>query len=233
MEISSGDARKLEKEERKIRSEMLKIRKGKFGKIGGKKLTVTEDVILRNQTQKWADMCEVEQNVSREQSRRQGKKRKNLEEEIMPEGRTGSAFEQEEENHWIQLLNNMTKIRSNEVWMTTSCMEKMSLEEKRKAAYGDSKKAGRCREEEEKEGSKKAGKSEKDGSEMDVWKFWEEKVENLDASKPTNQPEVVQENLKNSTKENFKLDREEESFINMTDSLKFRVKFGRNDEMHE
>ena len=39
--------------------------------------------------------------------------------------------------------------------------------------------------------------------------------------------------MKNSTKENFKLDREEESFINMTDSLKFRVKFGRNNEMHE
>ena len=135
--LSSGDARKLEKEEGKIRSEMLKIRKGKFGKLGGKKLTVTEDVILRNQTQKWADLCEVEQNVSREQIRRQGKKKKSLEDEIMPEGRTGSAFEQEEENHWIQLLISMTKIRSKEVWKTTICMEKMSLEEKRKVAYGD------------------------------------------------------------------------------------------------
>ena len=60
-------------------------------------------------------------------------------------------------------------------------------------------------------------------------------TENLDASKPTNQPEVVQEeeNLKNLTKENFNLEREEDCFINMTDSLKFGVKFGRNNEMHE
>ena len=119
--------------------------------------------------------------------------------------------------------------------MTTSCMEKMSLEEKRKVAYGDSKKAGRCREEEEKKGSKKAGNLEKDGREKNVWKFWEDMTENLDASKPTNQPEVVQEeeNLKNLTEENFNLEREEDCFINMTDSLKFGVKFGRNNEMHE
>ena len=38
-ELSSGETRRLEREERKIRVEMLKIRKGKFGKIGGKKLT--------------------------------------------------------------------------------------------------------------------------------------------------------------------------------------------------
>ena len=46
IEILSGDTRRLEREERNIRNEMLMIRKGKFGKISGKKLTVTEDVIL-------------------------------------------------------------------------------------------------------------------------------------------------------------------------------------------
>ena len=96
MVISSGDTRRLEREERKIRNEMLMIRKGKFGKISGKKLTVTEDVILRNQTQRWADMYEVDQNVSREQIRRQGKKKKSLEDANMEEGSTGSASEQEE-----------------------------------------------------------------------------------------------------------------------------------------
>ena len=73
-ELSSGETRRPERDERKIRVEMLKIRKGKFGKIGGKKLTVLEDVILRNQTRKLTELSEIEQNVGREQSRRQGKK---------------------------------------------------------------------------------------------------------------------------------------------------------------
>ena len=86
-------------------------------------------------------------------------------------------------------------------------------------------------EEEEKKGSKKAGNLEEDGRKTNVWKFWEDMSENLDAIKPTNQPEVVQEeeNLNNLTEENFKLEREKDRFINMTDSLKF----GRDNGMHE
>ena len=47
-------------------------------------------------------------------------------------------------------------------------------------------------EEEEKKGSKKAGNLEEDGRKTNVWKFWDDMTENLDARKPTNQPEVVQ-----------------------------------------
>ena len=73
-ELASGETRRLEREEKKLRMEMLKRRKEKFGKIGGKKLTVIEEVILRNQTKKLSEMSEIEQNVGREQSRRQGNK---------------------------------------------------------------------------------------------------------------------------------------------------------------
>ena len=237
MVISSGDTRRLEREEIKIRNEMLMIRKGKFGKISGKKLTVTEDVILRNQTQRWADMCEVDQNVSREQIRRQGKKKKSLEDANMSEGRTGSASEQEEESHWMELLTNMAKIRNTEEWLSASCMGKMCLEDMRKLAYGDStKKAGMSKKEEKKKCSKRAGKSEKDGLERNAWNFWKDRTDKSDANEPTNQPKVVQEaeeNLKKLTEDNFNLDRAEDCFIDVTDKLKFGIMFGRSSEMHE
>ena len=46
-----------------------------------------EEVILRNQTRKKSELAEVEQNVKREQNRRQGKRMEKLEPEDTPEGR--------------------------------------------------------------------------------------------------------------------------------------------------
>ena len=272
------------------------------------------------------ELSEIEQNVGREQSRRQGKKQQRLEEEITPEGRKGSKLERDEEGHWRQLLTHMSKIKTYEVWMTTSRMETMSLEEKRTLAYEYSKKAGRCKKEgrsedggkaeeeespqkagnykkaensrnvgveeeeeysqkegkckqagkckkegrckteeedecsqkagnyrkagksrnvedkEEEECSKKAGRVKKDGTsgtEMNAWKFWEEKIEKLPTNQPTYRPKIVPTKL---TKEDFMLHTEdhllhtEDCFTNKTDSLKFEIKFGRTkprkEEMH-
>ena len=147
-ELASAETRRLEREEKKLRMEMIKRRKEKFGKIGGKKLTVIEEAIIRNQTKKLSEMIEIEQNVGREQSRRQGKKLQRLEQETIPEGRTRSELDKKttekaedttadmqkrEENHWRRLLTH--KIKTDEVWMTASRMENSSLEEKRMLAY--------------------------------------------------------------------------------------------------
>ena len=101
--------------------------------------------------QKLSELAEVEQNLSREENRRQGKKLERLPSTIVPEGRkeiqpnpdmdgqTGDATAIKErlvEEHWVRLLSSKNHIWNKEDWMSTSRLENSSLEEQRKKAYG-------------------------------------------------------------------------------------------------
>ena len=93
----------------------------------------------------------MEQSLSREENRRQGKKQERLPSTIVSEGRkeiqpnsdmdgqTGDATAIKErlvEEHWVRLLSSKNHIWNKEDWMSTSRLENSSLEEQRKKAYG-------------------------------------------------------------------------------------------------
>ena len=161
-DLAETEERRLEREGRKMGQEILKKRKEKFGKVGGKKLTVLEEVILRNQTRKKTELAEVEQNVKREQNRRQGKRMEKLEPEDTPEGRKRQevdehddrATELDEEGHWRNMITHRVLILENQEWMSARRLEASSLEEQRMLAYG----------------------KKPEVSLGDVWKFWEVKA---------------------------------------------------------
>ena len=128
----------------------------------GRKLTVLEEVILRNQTRKRSELAEVEQNIKREQNRRKGKRMERLKPEEIPEGREREeedgieerVTELDEEGHWKNLMAHRDLILRNQKWMSAGRMEASSLEEQRLLAYG----------------------KKQEVSQKDVWKFWEVKA---------------------------------------------------------
>ena len=156
--------RKLEKEERGMRQEILKKRKEKFGKISGKKLTVIEEKILKNQTEMLSELAEVGRNVEKEQLRRQGKKLRRLEESLPEgwkngEGQVGGGMSSgslDEEGHWERMMAHRTSLLNNKSWMNSERLESSSLEEQRMWAYG--------------------WKLSDNGDDIGrgVWKFWED-----------------------------------------------------------
>jgi hypothetical protein len=161
-DLADAEERRLEREGRKMGQEILKKRKEKFGKVGGRKLTVLEEVILRNQTRKKSELAEVEQNIKREQNRRKGKRMERLEPEEIPEGRKRQeedeieerVTELDEEGHWKNLMAHRDLLLGNQKWMSAGRMEASSLEEQRLLAYG----------------------KKQEVSQKDVWKFWEVKA---------------------------------------------------------
>lgn len=162
--IADKEMRKLEKEERGMRQEILKKRKEKFGKISGKKLTVIEEKILKNQTEMLSELAEVGRNVEKEQLRRQGKKLRRLEESLPEgwkngEGQVGGGMSSgslDEEGHWERMMAHRTSLLNNKSWMNSERLESSSLEEQRMWAYG--------------------WKLSDNGDDIGrgVWKFWED-----------------------------------------------------------
>jgi hypothetical protein len=53
--LTSGEIRRLERKENQMKAELIQRRKQKFGKAGSRKLTVMEEVILKNQTKKLSE----------------------------------------------------------------------------------------------------------------------------------------------------------------------------------
>ena len=85
----------------------------------------------------------MEQNVKREQNRRQGKRMEKLEPEDTPEGRKRQevdehddrATELDEEGHWRNMMTHRVLILENQEWMSARRLEASSLEEQRMLAY--------------------------------------------------------------------------------------------------
>ena len=72
--LTSGESRRLERQEKRMRSEILQRKKKKYGKAGSKKLTFMEEVIVKNQTKRLLELAEVKQNIGREETRRNHQK---------------------------------------------------------------------------------------------------------------------------------------------------------------
>ena len=65
-------ARKLDKDEKAVRAEIVKRRKIKYGKAGNSKLTAMEDALLSSQARKMSELSEVTKNLRSYEKRRNG-----------------------------------------------------------------------------------------------------------------------------------------------------------------
>ena len=141
-DLADAEERRQEREGRKMGQEILKKRKEKFGKAGSKKMTVLEEVIVKNQTIEKSELAEVEQNVKREQNRRKGKRKDSLQPEEIQEGKEkqeGDAEEErdrKEEMHWRNLMFQKNIIEGNQQWIIVGRLENSNLDEQRMLAYG-------------------------------------------------------------------------------------------------
>ena len=92
----------------------MKKRKMKFGKVSGKKLSALED-----------KLAEVEQNLEREQMRRQGSKMKKLEGKMLV-GKRESV-----EGHWERMMHCRGEMMTNMSWVTSEMLESASLDDEK------------------------------------------------------------------------------------------------------
>ena len=94
-----------------------------------------EEVILKNQTKRLSELAEVGQNLTREETRRQGQKLDRIPSTNIPEGwmRKQSNHDKNEqtrdektakksslEEHWVRLMSSRDYIVTNEDWMSTN-----------------------------------------------------------------------------------------------------------------
>ena len=127
--LNAGESRRLEKEEKRMRSEILQKRRKKYGKAGMKKLTALEEMIVRNQTKRLVELAEVGQNIGRKEIRRKCQKLESTTSTKFPEGwkcqppepsstentRDGKRLQQSLlEEHWERLISSKNYIEKNE-----------------------------------------------------------------------------------------------------------------------
>ena len=136
-ELESVEVRRLEKEEKKMRSELIKRKKAKYGKAGKSKLSSMEEAIITSQTRKLSELEETRRNIGKKDQRKEGWK-------INPEGREipismGSQDQgqnSELDRHWQELISSMKFIEKHERWVNANGLERSSLEEQRSMLYG-------------------------------------------------------------------------------------------------
>ena len=71
-DLTTAEARKLERDEKKLKSEIVKRKKSKYGKAGNSKLSPLEEAIISSQTRKMSELAEVKQNLSRKEAGKKG-----------------------------------------------------------------------------------------------------------------------------------------------------------------
>ena len=144
-DLTSAETRRLEREEKNLKFEIVRKKKSKYGKAGNSKLTALEEAIISSQTRKLSELAEVKQNLSRKEAKRKGWKVENRPSRNIPESRkenqlkTGQDRDKntscEVEEHWLKLISSKKFIETNERWVTATWLENSSLEEQRGMAY--------------------------------------------------------------------------------------------------
>ena len=126
MHLTDVEKRRLGREEKSLRQEVLQKRKKKFGKASGKKLSTLEDRMVKIQNEMQSELAEVEQNLEREQMRRQGKKMQKLEGKMLVDERESV------EGHWGRMINCRGEILTRMRWVTSEMLEFASLDDQRR-----------------------------------------------------------------------------------------------------
>ena len=75
-DLTTAEARRLERDEKKLKSEIVKRKKSKYGKAGNSKLSPLEEAIISSQTRKMSELAEVKQNLSRKEAGKKGWKKR-------------------------------------------------------------------------------------------------------------------------------------------------------------
>ena len=167
-ELTSMETRKLERDVKKLKSEIMKRKKSKYGRAGNSKLSLLEEAVIISQTRRKSELAEVRKNLGRKEAGRKGWKMENIPNGNIPEGR------KEIEEQWTKLASNMRKIETLERWVDAQWMGQSSLEQQRGMAkrveldgrdeVEYSKSEGMLRE--------KEGKTEE--MQKTAWSFWKE-----------------------------------------------------------
>ena len=141
--LNVKETKRIEAEEKRMRSEMMKSRMKRFGKARNKKLTALENTLLGNQTKRQLELSEVAQNVAR---KKKCSSWNTIRSRNIPEGwmrdqpepqNTGKERDGTKsilrvlEEQWEIMEASMTYIEKHEEWMSATWLETSSLEEQR------------------------------------------------------------------------------------------------------
>ena len=164
--LNVKETKRIEAEEKRMRSEMMKSRMKRFGKARNKKLTALENTLLGNQTKRQLELSEVAQNVARKEkcsswntirSRNipEGWMRDQPEPQNTGKERDGTkSILRVLEEQWESMETSITYIEKHEEWMSATWLETSSLEEQRLRLRRQENSRGRKSETEE--GNKKS-----------------------------------------------------------------------------
>ena len=130
-DLDGKTARKIEREEKKMKTDLMKIKSLRFGKAGNSKLTRLEEMIVSGNTRKLLEMEEIRLNLEKYSEIPKGWKKGNG---WKISGK--NTPEQEESDHWKSLARNMRIIDKQEKWLEPGWLEASSLEEQRTFLYG-------------------------------------------------------------------------------------------------
>ena len=130
-ELDGKETRRLEKEEKKLKSELVERKKKKYGKAGKTKLTRMEEALISSNTGKLMEMEEIKLNLQQEQAIQEGRKLKSGWKKLNGEKQNMKKVENSVAEHWQILATRMEMIDKNEEWLDAGWLEKSSLEEQR------------------------------------------------------------------------------------------------------
>ena len=139
--MDGKSTRRLEKEEKKLKSELVRRKTLKFGKAGNSKLTRIEEMLITRNTRKLMEVEEVKLNLSLNQVTQIPNGMKiEYGWKIQEGGKTMKKFDSEEAGHWEAMAMNMRIIEENQKWLEAEWLEISGLEEKGSLLYGSDKK---------------------------------------------------------------------------------------------
>ena len=139
-ELDGKDTRRLERMEKKFKSDLIQRKKKKFGKAGNLKITRMEEVLISSNTRKLIELEEIKLNLQQKPALQDGRKMENERQEL-----TGRKFDKkkidiEAAEHWHILATRLKIIDKNEHWLNAGWLENSSLEEQRCILYASGEK---------------------------------------------------------------------------------------------
>ena len=115
-ELDGKILRRLEKDEKKLKSDLMKMKSQKFGKAGNKKLTNLEELLITMNTRKLLEVEEIKLNLENKKTKK---------EIAVPEGWKNNSKKdlemrlkhKEEQDHWKSLAKHLSIIEKLEQWL--------------------------------------------------------------------------------------------------------------------
>ena len=136
-DLDGKTTRKIEREGKKMRTDLMKSKNSRFGKAGNSKLTKLEEMIVSSNTRRLLEIEETRLNVEGYFEVQKGWKSGNG---WKMNDKKKTKAQEEESEHWKSLARNIRLIDKKEQWLEHGWLEISSLEEQRTFLYGNSEK---------------------------------------------------------------------------------------------